>query len=158
MDLFPNDYRILIMDKKTKKPIGNIATKITIFATRKNNYHLFPSISDDYGYILFSKEWLNEEIEKESNLFIMDYACRLKDCLAKLEILVMSAEDVNDAVCGMELYKDYFNYSSEDIKRFSKVDNKDYKSVSKVIDFSGKEVINIVIDLEKKSRLLQLFS
>jgi hypothetical protein len=147
--LFPNNFRIEIVDVVTEKPIKNIVTMITIFANRKNNYILLPPLSNDNGAIEFSKEWIREGIKKEQNLFIMDYSSPLEDCKAKMQVDVLGSEGIEKLASGMKLFKEYYGYTNEDINSVLNANNLKYKPKSEEISFSGEKSLTLQVKLVK---------
>jgi hypothetical protein len=147
LNLFPDHYLIRIIEKETQKPISDIVMRVTLFASQKNNYHFIPALSDENGMVQFSKTWIESEIDKMMNLFIMDYSSGLEDCSPEIEIEVMGVEDIKKAAEVMNTFKKYFHYSKAEIEKISMADNFKYKPVSKRIVVTGAQTIYLTLEL-----------
>ncbi|MBB6214116.1 hypothetical protein HNQ80_000185 [Anaerosolibacter carboniphilus] len=126
MSIFPDTIKILVLDKDSKKPISNIATKIKVFASHKNDYNFILPLSDEMGYIKITKDWLMEEIKKEQALFVMDYSSMLEDCKPQIEISVLDTEALSRAVNAMYLFQDATGISDDEIAKYKNADNSKY--------------------------------
>lgn len=146
--MFPNYYILKIIDKNSKLPVSSIAVKVTVCASKKNDYHLLPTFSNQEGIIEFSKEWLTKEIDKERNLFIMDYSSPLQDCKPYLEIKILSDVEIDNILDAMKLYKDIveYSFSETDLKQ---VNNYNYQPCKLLVNLTEEQTIIIVLELEK---------
>lgn len=126
------------------KPISNIALRITLFANRKNNYYLHPSLSDFDGLIIISKKWAEFEMDKDRKMFIMDYSSTLEDCKPVLGITVLSGEEI------MELNEYQKKFGVYRLIEHTK--NHLYERKYIEIPLTDKESINIDINLSEKDR------
>ncbi len=145
--MFPENISIIVTEAITGKPIENIAIMLTLFANKKNNYNLHPSLSDINGIIEISKKWIEEEIQKERNLFIMDYASTIDDCKSLIEINVLNCEELIKLANGMKSYQDYFGYSDIDIDKVKNASNKYYNSLSMKLNFTGERAVQLDLNL-----------
>jgi hypothetical protein len=148
MDFFPEEINISIKNKE-RQAVPNIAIFIRFFATRKNDYVLLPSLSDQKGNIKITKDWIKREIKKAVDLFVMDYASSLDTCLPKFELKVLSEKEVNRAIKAMHLFKAALGTRQEDIDGLSKAGNSRYHNGPKMVNFSGEKIINIEISLNR---------
>lgn len=152
MDLYPNIFNLILIDNSISKPTSNIAVKIRLFARHKNDYYLIPPVSNDKGKIELRKSWLNDEIEKIRNLFMMDYSSTLDDCEPKMEIKVMNMNEVNQSVKAMNQWKSVLNISNLEIECLSRVDNDQYEPMSQLINFYGESVVDIEFKIKNLFR------
>lgn len=146
---FPDLIKVIIVDNETKNPISNIAIIIKLFANKKNDYTFIPPISNKGGIIEISRTWLDEEIEKTRNLFIMDYSSKLDDCKLKIEIKILNKEEVKRVTEYMLQWKDIEKISDIEIASLSKAINWKYEPISKIVEFSGQNMIDIELRIKK---------
>jgi hypothetical protein len=149
MRKFPEIIIIKINDSVTRQPVPNLAVFITLFATRKNDFHFLPEFSDEKGEITIASEWLADEIKKVSNLFIMDYSATLESCYRRFEISTLSGEDVQRAVKAQYLFKSVLNINQDYIYRLSRVDNSSYLPTSKLVNINGNTRIDVDLSVSK---------
>jgi hypothetical protein len=150
MSNFPDLIKIKVIDADKGLPLANIAIRVTLFARRKNNYNLLPPVSDEEGVITITKSWLDEEINKERNLFIMDYASSLNDCESKIEINILSANEIENAVKGLRLYQKVIGITDEEIQKIENVSNKEYTPARKLFELDAtKEIAEIIVATNK---------
>jgi hypothetical protein len=142
MDTFPDVIRIKIIDIDTGSPIPKIVVKINIFAKYKNNYNFILPISDNHRIIEITKDWLNQEINKISSLFIMDYSSSLTDCEPKFEFRICSTEEVNRALKAQIFYKNSLDITQKFIEQLSLVDNFKYQPLTQMIELHGEKIID----------------
>lgn len=142
--MFPNKITIKIVNTENK-PLRNIAVKIEIFAKHKNNYNLIPPISNEQGVIEVSQRWLIESIERDQSLFVMDYASNLDDCHPKIEVTVMSKNEIEKAMYARNLF-------SEENDDLIVTANHSYLPASYLIEMQDKEEQIIEIVLNNVSR------
>lgn len=151
VDRFPDVATVTISNIETNELIPNIAILVTLFAMHKNNYHLIPAVSNINGVIKIEKSWLNSEVEKNRNIFCMDYSSNLDDCLRKMEISVMNVNQINKAIKGMTQWKNVLNISEKEIQMLMHVDNGLYNTTSCIHDFNGQDSVNIDIKIRKNA-------
>lgn len=147
--MFPNNFTIQITDNESDMPINNILISVTIFANHKNNYCFIPNASNEEGIIQFSREVIEKEIEFERNLFIMDYASTLKDCMSKIRFEILSSDSIIQLTSAMEKYSDIYNYYN-DIKTIQNSNNYRYQPKSQIVTFEEEKSIYFNIKLRKK--------
>lgn len=147
--MFPSNFTILITDDESNMPIKNILIAVTIFANHKNNYCFIPHASNEEGIIQFSREVIENEIEIDRNLFIMDYASTLKDCMSKIRFEILSSDSIIQLISAMEKYSDIYNYHN-DIKTVQNSNNYKYQPKSEVVTFEEEQSIYFNIKLRKK--------
>jgi hypothetical protein len=143
MCIFPNAIMIKILNNDDMNPIPNIAIKVKLFTKHKNDYYLIPEVSNSEGIIKISREWINNEIEKIKKLFSMDYSSELNDCELKIEIRIISGDEVIQAITSLNDWKNVIKTSGNQINNLAKAENKKFRPVSKLIDFYSKDVIYI---------------
>ncbi len=101
---FPSTLRLHHVEKDTKAPVPGIAIRLTIHTQVVNDYHLGPPLSDAAGIIEITEAWVRAGVEYERNTFIMDRLTPLVACSPRVEIDVMSTEDIARAVSGMQTW------------------------------------------------------
>lgn len=146
MDTFPEVIRIKVYDIESKIPIEHLALKIRLYAKHKNDYNFILPLSDKDGQIYLTREWLEKKVQKERELFIMDYASDLSDCELKISVKVLDKMGLERAIDAMYLYQDYSELSNEDIEMYKKVTNYLYEPIEKTVHISSPEE-NISIEL-----------
>jgi len=149
MDVFPDIVKIKMIDDENDIAVPNITVRITLFANYKNNYHFALPISDNHGIIEISRNWLNQEIEKVRNHFIMDFSSKLEDCKPKFEFHVQSPEEVKGAIKANILYKNSFGIAQEYINQLSLVDNDKYQPITKMVELYGEKILAVEIKIHK---------
>jgi len=152
MSLFPDTIKILIFDENSQKLIPNIATKIKLFASNKNDYNFILPLSDERGCIKIRKDWLEEEIRKEQALFIMDYSSMLEDCKPQIELSIFDAESVSRAANSMCLFQDVTGISDDEISKFRTADNSRYFPRVENIKLEGTKTLSIEILLKARGQ------
>lgn len=142
--MFPNLIKIKISNTE-QEPIPNIAVMIKIFAKHKNDYYIIPNTSNGYGIIEVCQNWIRESIEKDRNLFIMDYASTLDDCYSKIEINIMSNSEIENSIQGRKLFGEEIN---DDMLRTT---NHSYLPAKVLVEMQDKEeqLIEIVLQNSK---------
>lgn len=141
--MFPDILKIRVLDNRTGRPIPNIAILIKLFAKHKNNYNFIPNFSTQQGIIEISQKWLRQEISKVRNLFPMDYASTLDDCIPKMELKIMDQNEVDRAVNAKRLYQEALNTSEEEIDALSNVNNINVEPILGKVNFQGEKVVEI---------------
>lgn len=148
MSLFPDLLKIKIVDVNNS-PVPSIAVIIRLFANHKNDYYLIPSISNGEGIIEVEREWMNKQINDTRNFFIMDYASTLEDCQSKIEIKVMDKNEVDNAIEGRKLYKDFMNIPEKEIEDLSKSINYRYFPVAKLVELQVQKIKEIELSIKE---------
>jgi len=139
---FPDKVTFRVIDRKTKKPIRNIALLLILYAHRKNNYSIEAKISNENGEVTFTKNDCLEDIENSRNFYLMDYASTLEECLPHISLEVLSRETI-DFVLKIRkerknTYQNYWDCSDKFLHSLGKADNADY--LSKLYDFSESDL------------------
>ena len=147
MSIFPDIINILVLDD-TKKPISNIAIKIKLFASHKNDYNFILPLSDERGSIKITRDWLDEEIRKEQTLFVMGYSSMLDDCKPQIEITVLGIEELSRAVTAMHLFQEAIGVSDDEISKYKNAGNSKYFSCIKIIKLEGVKSLDVDIMLK----------
>ncbi|MDI6618799.1 MAG: hypothetical protein QME45_09025 [Clostridiales bacterium] len=150
MSVFPDIINIIICENYTGNPIPNIATKIRLFANRKNDYNFILPLSDETGNITVTKDWLKEEIKKEQALFIMDYQSGLDDCKSQIEISVLDIESLSRAINAMYIYQEYTGITDTEIKRYKESQNSRFFSWANIIKLNDNSKLDINIYLKSR--------
>lgn len=148
MNKFPKKITIKVVEDEKKIPIPNIAISMKLYAKHKNNYNLIPPVSNNEGIINITKEWLEKEINKLRNLFIMDYASNLDDCDYKIRIAILSNDEIKKSVNGMKIYKEALNISDLEIESLLDARNKYYQTTTKIIEFNGESSYYLELNIK----------
>ena len=148
---FPEKVTFKLIDKATRKPVSNIATLLTLYAHRKNNYSVGIKISDDDGLIIFSKEDCLKGIKNAWNFHLMDYSSTLEQCLPKVSLESMTNEQLNYVINHrrefQDIYHKYVDCSEKFLKQLESVDNAKY--IYKEYHFTEQELWqNKVLEVE----------
>jgi hypothetical protein len=146
--IFPEAIKIKVKIIGTGMPVPNIAVFIHLFAIRKNDYYFLLPITNENGEIEITKDWLKNEINKEVNLFLMDYSSSLEMCLPKIELTVLSQEQISRAIKAMSLYKNALKTPQENIDRLSYLDNPKFETISKVFDLQGEKILMAELNIK----------
>lgn len=151
---FPNQISFKLIDKKTKKTIGNIAVSLILYAHKKNDYFVGPIIANNKGIAYFEKEECIREIESSKKFYLMDYTSSLEECLPKVSIKIKPKNELDNAIEKMRklrhIYKDYWDCSEEYLVSLENTDNDKY--ISKTYNFSESDIWQnkiLEIELEK---------
>ncbi len=140
---FPNKIEIVLLNKKTKKPIQNVTGLITLFANHKNNYNMFTPLSDENGTITITKEWLKNQIVLEASTAIMDYSSGLEDCKPSIEFGIVGEKSIMKAMESLYIWSNIIKDFQTDVDNLKLAENKKYIPDNKMIN------INETIDLQK---------
>jgi hypothetical protein len=101
---FPDRLIVRLVEEDTGRPAPNIAITLTLYARKKNDYHLGPSLSDSSGTIAIDRGWVKRSVEEIKGFFLMDYYSTMEDCYPYVSVKVMSTDDIRRAIAAMELY------------------------------------------------------
>lgn len=151
MTNFPEKIKITTIDKKSIIPLSGILLTIRLFATRKNDYYITTELSDENGEILVTKQTLEQEIDRDRNMYIMDYASLLKDCKPYIEIEAEGAETLAKRIAGMEEYIPFFPENIKNIQNAKASSNWKIIERKETVKINeGKELQEITFELELK--------
>lgn len=148
MSVFPDTISILVLDEDTKKPISNIAVKIKLIASHKNDYNFILPLSDERGKIKITRDWLDEKIRKEQALFVMDYSSMLDVCKPRIEISVLGIEELSRTVNAMHLFQEAIGISDDEISKYEYAGNSKYFPCIKNIKLEGVKSLDVDIPLK----------
>ena len=102
MTHFPNSIEIQLIDNKHNQPIQGIVLLLHLFANHKNDYHILTNYSNEEGKVIVTKEFLEDEINKTRNMFIMDHSSSLPDCKPSFEIEVLDDKQIKQKIDGIK--------------------------------------------------------
>ena len=151
MSLFPNTIRIQVFYESNKKPIPNVAIMIKLFARHKNDYYFLLPLTDESGGIKVTRVWFEEGIKKDADLFAMDYASSLDDCLPQIKIAVLDEEELTRTVGGLIRFKKVVGTSDDEINKYKNAVNPKYISFIKNVKLDGSICLYIDIPLREKA-------
>jgi hypothetical protein len=146
---------VRFVEEDTGRPVPNIAITLTLYARKKNDYHLGPNLSEPSGTITIDRDWVKKSVEANINFFLMDYYSTMEDCYPYVGLEVMSADDIDRAIAAMELYSGVTQElgvapSISDLKNAS-----NYKYESQTVrvnmDNPGERVREVLIRLRRRS-------
>lgn len=148
MTSFPDLILITLFNPQDKEPLANIAVQIRLFARHKNDYYLIPPLSDSYGRIQVTSDWVEKQIKQERDLFVMDYTSLSVEFEPKIEIRIMSQEQIDRVVQSMEEWRTILRIDDREIEGLRNASNIEYKSSTHMIEFNQKSVvyIDLVVD------------
>jgi len=101
---FPDQLIVRLVEEDTGCPVPYIAITLTLYARKKNDYHLGPDLSDSSGIITIDRDWVKRSLEANINCFPMDYYSTMGDCYPYIGIKIMSIDDIHRAIAAMKLY------------------------------------------------------
>jgi hypothetical protein len=145
---FPDNLKINVKDKKTLSPIPDIAVFLKLFARLKNDYSILLPISGPNGEIFIEKEWVEEEVQKTRNLFIMDYSSTLDDCDHIVELKVLSGEEIRRAIEEMRIYNKVGIIDEEEIDNLTNAQNALFKPILKRVDVRKQNYVEFLLEPE----------
>ncbi len=148
---FPEQITIKLIDKETKRTVGNIAVSLILYAHQKNNYYVGPKITDKEGLVCFNKEECMKEIDNSRKFYLMDYLSMLEQCLPKVSIKIKPRKEIESAVKNMrqlrDIYQNYWDCSEKFLKQLEAVDNFLYED--KIYNFSEADLWqNKILEIE----------
>jgi hypothetical protein len=145
---FPKILKISLVSKDGKQiMLSDVVFSITLFAPKKNNYHLGPFFSTNSGTLELDEERLTISAEAVLDSGIMDY-CHYSDCSDKVMIEILDSEQLNNLIKGTNLWgllkDEEILYGSKEILLKRIKNNKNDLVGPKKIDsiFSGQEILN----------------
>jgi len=142
MNSFPELINIKLINNETKHPISNIAIMIKIFARNKIDYYYRPPVSNEEGVISIERSLVENEINKTQELFPADYSSNLSDCEPKIEISIMSQEDIFREIQSMNDWKGVFEINEKEMKSLSQLNNINYMSLVSILNFNNQSIVN----------------
>lgn len=102
---FPPRLRLQLVEEEHGLPVRKVAVTLRVFALQKNHYDLGPPLSNEDGFIVISRDWVEGAIEYYRNTFIMDYATPLEQCSPQVRIKVLSPDEITLGIRAMRLYR-----------------------------------------------------
>src|SRR5580700_4219677 len=129
---FPDKLTVIVRDRQTGLPIGQVAVRMELFAAHKNNYSVGPSVTDEKGQVVFTRAACELAIKRAKEMFLMDYHSNLGECRPFVGVSRHLAERVEGMI---RQYKDaphFRGLGSDDPERtiavLQNVKNADYAS------------------------------
>ncbi len=123
--IFPSKLEVQIKDASNNFVTDNLAVKLTLFANKKNDYHISGITKD--GTKTFGIKEVREEIDFHKNTWLMDYTGELEDCKEDIKIEILSGADVDKAIEGHNLWKEAINNVQSKIEALRNVLNANYE-------------------------------
>lgn len=126
---FPQLLEIRVNDAADECPVPEIGLMLTIFAPRKNHYHL-AKVTDAEGKACVTAAEMRESVKTDQELFPMDYASSLEECSPEIEVKVCTAEEVKKAVNAMAMFKSVTKIDDAVFRGFQTSRNAEYAPTS----------------------------
>jgi hypothetical protein len=95
---FPNKLTVVVQDRGTLQPVGKVAIRLGLIATKKNNYSVGPVITDLSGAAVFTRADCEFAIQRAWEMFLMDYHDTLDECQPVVEIGLYQAKQVSGMI------------------------------------------------------------
>jgi len=118
MVAFPKEVNLQFFDEETKNPIANLVVLLTLFAHRKNDYDVGPGFTDKNGLVAFGRNDCLKSIDDSKRMFLMDYSSSLEQCLPKVQLKIMSQEELEGCIEARRKYKSLFESSCDCSEEF----------------------------------------
>ncbi len=150
---FPDILAVRILDENDETPVQGIAVMLTLFARKKNDYHMIPQLSDAQGWIQIRREWVERQVEIDRNLFIMDYASSVEECSEGVELRVMSEDEIRRAISAMQTYRGVLGNSIVGPIDLENASNSQFQSQRVVVNLNRPEenVKKVFIKLKRRA-------
>jgi hypothetical protein len=152
---FPNKLIVRLVEEDTDRPVPNIAITLTLYARKKNDYHLGPSPSNSSGRVTIERDWVRKSVDEIKGFFLMDYYSTMEDCYPYISFKIMSADDIHRAIAAMELYGEVTQelgvaHSISDLRNVS---NYEYEpqTIRVNMDTPGEAAREVLIKLRRRS-------
>ena len=84
-----------------------MAVMLTVHPPAKNPYRILAVTGND-GVALFSRDRVEQTIERSRRNFLMDYEGKIGDCSREADLEVLSGNEVERAIGAMEKFKRHF--------------------------------------------------
>ena len=133
--VFPKEFILQFLSRRTNLPIEGIFCEVTLFAKKKNNYDFQPPLTNTKGETVISRDYVLEEIRRLKTLWIMDFQSSLDECLDEVRIEVPSGreiakwiEDYGKDKQLQEIYRAQYKCDL-DIARLENTSNGQYKPI-----------------------------
>ena len=152
---FPTRLVVCLQEENTGRPVANVALTVTLFATKKNDYHLGPPLSDSSGRVVIDRSWVEASIQENRNFFLMDYSSTMDQCLPCIAVKVMSVDDIENAVAAMRLYGEATANSlgvAHTLSELLNASNRQYEpqEVEVCLDTPGESTREITLSLRRR--------
>ena len=126
MTAFPDSVSFKLVDQNGGQPVSNVAVQLTLYAHRKDNYHVGFVVSDQDGIVTFTRTDCLKEIESSKLTFLMDYASTLEECLPKVSLEIILESQIKKSIELRRTRKELFqkwDCSEEYIRRLETCNN-----------------------------------
>jgi len=101
--LFPDRLIVRVVMAPGWRPVRGVGVMLTLHAAVKNHYHLIGT-TDGRGEAVFTREFVEAQIDEDKRLAGMDYSSSLAECSPVLRVRTMDQDDVARANKGMEMW------------------------------------------------------
>jgi len=99
--LFPDRLIVRVVMAPDWRPVCGVGVKLTLHAAIKNHHHMIGT-TDARGEAVFTREFVEAQIDEDKRLAGMDYSSSLAECSPVLRVRTMDQDDVARANKGME--------------------------------------------------------
>lgn len=121
---FPEKITVVAQNASTGMPVEAVAVVLVLFAARKNDYYIGPSITNAHGEVEFTRAECQSAIKRQQEIFIMDYAGDLESCRPVIEIRLHPPERIKRMLQQYKESPDFWGQGFADPKRlFSDLQN-----------------------------------
>jgi hypothetical protein len=153
---FPEKLIVRLVEDDTGRPVPNIATTLTLYAKRKNNYNFGPGLSDSVGTITISRDWVERSIKETIGFFVMDYASTIDHCYPFIDLEVKSIDDIQRAIAARRLYSTVKEGELGVVNSISDLENAsnhayEPQTVRIKLDTPGEAIREVLIKLRRRS-------
>ena len=149
--IFPKNLELSILPKDKKQSmLADIIVSITLFAPKKNDYHLGPFFSDNHGVIKIEEKQLIISAEAVLSSGIMDY-CKYSDCSEKVMIEILDSNKLNMLINGRGIWgitkDEALLYGSKEVllNRIKNSKNHLVEPKKLYLNFSGQDILKAEI-------------
>ena len=149
--IFPKILELSILSKDRKQlMLSDIVISITLFSSRRNDYHLGPYFSNDNGVIKITEKDLIISAEAVLDSGLMDY-CRYSDCSEKAMVEILDSNKLNMLINGRNkwglLKNEAILYGSKEmlLDRIRNSKNHLVEPKKVYLNFSGQDILKVEI-------------
>jgi len=100
----PQKIKIKILEKISLLPVPGVYFEIELIAQFKNNYFIGPFITDSFGESIITKDIIIQQINRDKDFYMMDYASDIDDCDDEIIIHVLSGESIRQKINNVKKY------------------------------------------------------
>jgi hypothetical protein len=114
---FPDKLTVGVRDLGTGVPAQGVAIILVLFAARKNDYYVGPLITNENGWVEFTRAECEAAIERAQEMFIMDYSGDLESCRPVIDVRLHPPEQIDAMLQQYRQSPDFWGSGFSDPKR-----------------------------------------